>query len=264
MKKYFEVAKVLFKSQLAFRFDIAFNMLFTVTKILFAYIVWGAVFGENEYVAGFTLNSMLTYYVVSSFLSGLDISEGVSWEISSRIRNGTFSKYLVIPVWPEGYFHAQNYGAAAMYMIFNLFAAVVWVFLFRFSFTVTTDLCLLTQAALMVVLGLVFMVQFSFFLGILTFKFGDISAFLMVKGNLVAFATGTMVPLTLLPAGVVSVMRFLPFYYVTYLPSMLIIGRNKEEAGLGLLTLGLWALVFFAINNIAFNRLRKKYDGVGI
>jgi len=42
--KYVEVVKIHFKTQLVWRFDIVFNMLFTLTKILFAYILWGAVF----------------------------------------------------------------------------------------------------------------------------------------------------------------------------------------------------------------------------
>jgi ABC-2 type transport system permease protein len=81
MKKYMEVAKVLFKAQLAWRFDIAFNMLFTVTKILFAYILWGAVFGERMEVAGFTFDAMLSYYIISSFISQMEMSDGVSGEI---------------------------------------------------------------------------------------------------------------------------------------------------------------------------------------
>lgn len=65
--KYIEVAKIHFKTQLVWRFDIVFNMLFTLTKILFAYILWGAVFRQKNIVAGFTFNSMLSYYTISPF-----------------------------------------------------------------------------------------------------------------------------------------------------------------------------------------------------
>ena len=70
------------------------------------------------------------------------------------------------------------------------------------------------------------MIQLNYFLGILAFKFQEIRMFLMIKGNIVAFITGTLVPLVLLPQGIVSAMRFFPFYYVTYLPSMLLIGKK--------------------------------------
>jgi len=264
MRKYLEIGRVLFKAQLSWRFDIAFNMLFTVVKVLFATIVWGAIFGSRDTVAGFTLDAMLTYYIVSSFLSQLEMSEGVSGEISSRIRDGSFSKYMVVPVRMEGHFMARTFGTAALYMIFNLIAAVVWVLLFGIRFTLAGDPALIACAALMVLLGLVFMVQLNFFIGILAFKFQDVWLFLMIKNNLVAFVTGTMVPLALLPEAVVSVMRFFPFYSVTYLPSMLLIGRNAEEALGGLLVLAAWTAALTIGNPLLFRRLRKKYDGVGI
>lgn len=120
MKKYLEVAKILFKAQIVYRFDVAMSVLFTVSKILFAYILWGAVFGQNKTVAGFTFPMMLSYYIISSFLSQIEMSDGVSSEIGDRIRGGSFSKYMVIPIHTQGYFIAQTFGAMAFYLIFNL------------------------------------------------------------------------------------------------------------------------------------------------
>lgn len=264
MRKYLEVAKLLFKAQLAWRADIAVNMLMTVIKILFASVVWGAIFGVRDTVGGFTLQSMLTYYVVSSFLSQLDLSDGICGQISQRIRDGTFSKYMVIPTRPLGHFMAQNFGAVGMYMIFNLIAAFLWVVIFRIEFTITRDPWVLLGAALMVVMGLVFMVQLNFCIGILAFKFQDVWLFRMIEGNLVALITGTMVPLALLPEGLVSAMRLFPFYYVTYLPSMLIIGRGAGELIQGLVTLAAWMGVFAALCPLLYGRMRRRFDGVGI
>lgn len=264
MNKYFAVAKTLFKTQIVWRFDIAFNMLFTITKIIFATVVWSAVFGTRKEVSGFTLNTMLSYYVISSFLSRLEMSDGVSSEINARIRDGSFSKYMVIPSNTFLHFLAQTAGSAAFYSFFNLFAAFAWVLLFRIQFVFTTNILSALTAAVITLLGLVFMVQLNFFLGILTFRFQNIDPFLMIKNNLVAFVTGTMVPLVLLPQGVVTAMRLLPFYYVTYLPSMLFIGRNQNEALPGLLILTFWVLLFIPVNAITYKRLRVRYDGVGI
>jgi ABC-2 type transport system permease protein len=116
----------------------------------------------------------------------------------------------------------------------------------------------------MIVLGLLFMIQLNYFLGILAFKFLDISVFLMMKGNIVAFITGSLVPLVLLPQSIVSVMRFFPFYYVTYLPSMLFVGKNENEALTGIILLLAWLLLLAFINKFSYNRLRVVYDGVGI
>ena len=110
MRKYIEAAKVNFKAQFAWRADVIFNMIFTIAKILFAYLLWHMVFSGREMVSGFTFHSMLSYYIVSSFLSQLEMSERISSEIFQRIRNGTFSKYMIIPISMEGYFVAMEAG----------------------------------------------------------------------------------------------------------------------------------------------------------
>jgi ABC-2 type transport system permease protein len=264
MKKYMEIVKILFKAQIAYRFDVAMTVLFTVTKILFAYILWGAVFGENKTVGGFTFPMMLSYYIISSFLSQIEMSDGVSREISDRIKGGTFSKYMVIPADTQKYFIAQTLGAMAFYLIFIFISTAIWIFVFGVDLTITTSIPLILSAVVMVILGLLFMIQLNYFLGILAFKFQDIGIFLMIKGNIVAFITGSLVPLALLPSSIVSVMRFFPFYYVTYLPSMLLIGKNKSEASIGIIVLAAWLLAFTILNKFAYNRLRVMFDGVGI
>lgn len=264
MGKYVEIIKILFKCQVAYRFDVAMTVLFTVTKILFAYILWGAIFGQSETVAGFTFPEMLSYYIISSFLAQIEMSEAVSREISDGIKGGTFSKYMVIPASTQGYFIARTIGAMAFYLLFIFASTIVWMFVFGVKLTITSSISLILSAVITVILGLLFMIQLNYFLGILAFKFQDIDIFLMIKGNIVAFITGTLIPLALLPSSIVSIMRFFPFYYVTYLPSMLLIGRNKNEAFMGILVLSVWLLVFTILNKFAYNKLRVVYDGVGI
>jgi ABC-2 type transport system permease protein len=192
------------------------------------------------------------------------MSDGVSGEISARIRDGSFSKYMVIPVNIEGHFLAQNVGVIAFYSIFNFIAAVVWIFVFKINFVFTKDISMILSAVIICILGLIFMIELNFFLGILTLKFQDIGLFLMIKNNIIAFITGSIIPLTLVPNAILQVMRFFPFYYVTYLPSMLLIGKNSDEALLGITTLALWLIAFKVINRVTYNRLRVRYDGVGI
>ena len=108
------------------------------------------------------------------------------------------------------------------------------------------------------------MAELNYFLGILTLKFEEISIFLMIKDNLSAFVTGAVIPLALLPEWMTAGMRFLPFYYVTYLPSMLFIGKCEEEAVTGLIVLGVWCMVFLVLNQVTYEHDRIKYDGAGI
>jgi ABC-2 type transport system permease protein len=215
-------------------------------------------------IAGFTFHAMLSYYIINSFLAQLDKSDGIANEISDKIRGGTFSKHMVIPVNIQGYFLAQTLGASAFYFLFNLFAALVWIFIFRIKFVFTANPFMFLSAILIAGMGLIFMLQFNYFLGLLTFIFQDIYLFLMIKSTILLLVTGNMIPLVLLPKTIVDILRALPFYYISYLPSMLMMGRNGEEAGYGIIILAAWIGVFLMVNRFAYNRLRIKYDGVGI
>ena len=264
IKKYCEVAKINFKGCIIWRFDILANLLLTVTKITFAYILWKAVFGENDVIGGFTFYSMLTYYVTGAFLSGADMSKKISTEICTRVISGTFSKYIIIPVNIQIYFMAQNFGRLIFYLLLNMISLFTWIFILQISFSFTNNMYYLGTAAVMALLGLIFMTEFQFFIGILSFKFLEISMFRIIVDNIMVFITGAAIPLSLLPEAVTAVMRFFPFYYIIYLPSMLAIGRNGNEALSGLIIIFAWVLVFFIINNLLYKRLRVLFEGVGI
>lgn len=264
MNKYFEIIKINLKTQLIWRADVAVNMLLTISKILFAYLLWGIIFDGKEHIAGFTYSSMLSYYIISSFLSQLDMSSRISEEITQRIRNGTFSKYMTIPVNIMGYFVAMEIGTIVFYFGFDLIAAVLWVYVFRINFVLTTDCILLLSAVILIVLGLIFMIQLNYLLGILTLKFEEISTFLMIKDNLLALITGTIIPLTLLPESIIDIMKFLPFYYVTYLPTMLLLGQNANEAVSGIVIMVAWCFAFVIINRVTYQTYRVKFDGAGL
>ncbi len=264
MSKYFEIARIYMKAQLVWRADVVFNMIFTIARIVFAYLLWGVIFTGKSTVGGFTFYGMMSYYIVSSFLSQLEMSSGISGEISERIRNGTFSKYLIIPVNAEGYFAAMEAGIVLFYLIFDFLAAAAWIVIFRIQFVFSHDLISILCAVFMIFAGMFFMLQLNFYLGLLTLKYQGIGIFLMIKNNLVALITGTIVPLVLFPEIMVEVMKFLPFYYVTYLPSMLLTGYNQEEAVLGAAVISLWCLVMQVVIKMTWKKYIRKFDGVGI
>jgi len=264
MKKYYEAAKIMFKTQLVYRFDVITGVVFSVFKIFLATVLWGAVFEKKGIVSGFTFHTMLTYYLITSFISQLDQSAAVGWQVSSDIRNGRFSKYMIRPIGIFRYFASQSAGSTAFLLFFNIFAAGVWIFLFQIDFTIISDLNLILAACIMIILGLLFMVQLHYFIGILAFKILDVTALMMMKENIVQFLTGALIPLALLPRAWVHAMTYFPFYYISYLPTMLLLGRNSGECVSGIMILVLWNIAFGIINTFTYKHLKSIYDGVGI
>jgi len=262
--KYFEVFRWSFKMQMVWRFDVAMTVLATIGRILAAFILWRAVFTGTEYVKGFSFDAMLSYYIISSVLNSLDFSNQISGEISYLIRDGGFSKHMVTPMSPFGFFGFMTAGESAFHFGFSFAAALACSFIFGIRMLFAADLLTIIAALVMIPLGLLFMMCFHYFLGILTFKFLSINSFLFLAGNITVFLTGSLVPLSLLPDSIHFIMKLFPFYYVTYLPAMLLSGQSGDEALPGILVLSLWVAAFLILNRFAYNRLRIRYEGVGI
>ncbi|MXP74705.1 ABC transporter permease [Lachnospiraceae bacterium WCA-9-b2] len=264
MKKYLEIAKAYMKAQLIWRSDIFVDVLLSVAKILFAWILWGILFEGKEQIAGLEFHAMISYYIISSYLFQMEKSAEISQQMASMLRNGTFSKYMVIPVQTQGYFVAMEAGKIAFSSGIGFLTMLLWFCLFRIPLKHTASAKILLCGIIMVALGLLFMAQLNYFLGILTLRFEEISIFLMIKDNISAIVTGAVIPLALLPEWVIAGMKIFPFYYVTYLPSMLFIGKCEDEAVTGLFVLSIWCILFIILNQVTYEHDRIKYDGAGI
>ena len=264
MRKYIEITKIYIKTQMVWRADTIFNMLFTISRVIFAVILWKMVFAGRDILAGFTYQTMLTYYIISVFLGQMEQSRDIGYQMNEQIRNGTFSKYMVLPVDMKSYFLAMQLGKMIYYLAFDLLAVIVWVFLFRIQFTITTDVKIVLFALGLTVMGFYFMIQINYYLGLLTLKYEDIGTFLMIKDNIMALITGAIIPLALFPEEVIMLMKIFPFYYVTYLPSMLLLGRCEEEVLIGFVVLVCWCVIMHFLIQATWQSYRKKYDGVGV
>lgn len=264
MKKYWEAFTIAFKTRTAYRFDIAMQVLGGVARVLFAWLLWSSIYKSRVEVAGFTLGTMILYYLIQSFFAQADNTGRIAEELSSQIRAGTFSKFLVLPIKLQTYLFVQSLGSAAYTVIFSLGASVLCLLIFPMQYSFVFRLMDWIQAMALLVLGRVFFSQFHFYLGIMTFKYQDIWMFLMIKSNVLAFLSGTLVPLTLMPKPVLQVMRLTPFYHAAHLPTMLVLGQGGGEALTGMLVLSLWIGFFYFLNKGTYAHLRIRYDGVGI
>jgi len=265
MRKYLEAFRLSYKMQITWRFDVAMTMLSTAGQITAAWIVWQVIFSQNTTVKGFDLGSMLSYYLISSILTSIDFTNQISGEVSDLIRNGKFSGHMVTPMNPLFFFGSMTVGESVFHLGFCVLAALVCAVLLQMNITITHDPARIILALTLIIIGFFFMASYHYTVGVLAFKFLEIGFFLHVQGSIIAFATGSLVPLSLLPENVLYILRFLPFTHVVFTPAMLLCGlADTGEGFFSLAVISSWALIMSAISQYAYKHLRVKYDGVGI
>jgi len=261
--KYIQVAQIMWKSMLAYQVDTWLSAALTGFRVVLAYILWSAVFAGREQVGGYTLPMMITYVLAASLLSSLQNQDALAWQLANEVREGQFSKYLVMPASVSGYFIGAGLGRWLYLLVVNGLAMVVWLVIF--SPWLAAPLSAETLWLLVLVpLGALCMLLFNHAIALLSLKYQDVSGMMILKGSVIEFLSGTLVPLSLFPAQLAGLLHFTPFYYIVYYPTSLLLGNHTEAPALAVIILMGWCLVLYSISEAWFRRARRFYEGVGI
>lgn len=256
------IIRLSFMDRIAFRADSVIAVMCAFARLFFAFALWSAIFDGRPSVAGFSLRQMTAYYLVCTFIYLIDQSEGYVWEFASEIRSGCFGKYLIRPVDPFKYFCSVCSGRT----IFNAIAVTIGgcaaLAVFPGALLVLKPENLL-MAVPIVASGLFSLCLINFMTAMLAFKFQDITAFHMVKTNLIEFLSGLLLPLAILPEPVRFIIALTPFPALASLPAELLLGRGMEDVPRALVVLLLWNVVLYALARLAFKRLSVRYEEVG-
>jgi ABC-2 type transport system permease protein len=249
---------------MAYRYDVFAGAIFSICKILLAWLMWRVIFTSREQVGGYDFASMMTYYIIASFLGRLDQSNGLNWQFCEEIRNGQFGKYIVRPLRPVLYFLSCSYSKSVYVFGVNFIATAAWALIFFKQFRISPDIAYWCLAALVFLLGMNFMIMFNYFLSVLCFRFISIDGLNILKGNLIEFVSGALVPLSVFPAAVEKAFSLLPFYYTVYYPASLLAGRNEGSPLAAVAAMLFWNTVIIVVSALYYKKYVRKFEGAGI
>ena len=263
MHKYLEIGKISIKTQVTYRFDVFLGSLIPFIRVFLAFFLWRTLFNGKNEIGGMSFSMVLTYYIICSFIQRLDQSNGMVWDFAGEIREGRFSKYLVKPISPLGHFVSICLGKTLYILFFTLIAVVFVAFIFKGNFLFPSSVLNLMLSIFIAFLGLIFMILLNYLTALLAFKFTDITGWHLLKGNIVEFLSGALIPLSVLPLWMLNVMKIFPFYYMQFLPASLYLGLRTEEAYTGILIMLIWIFTIWFLAETTYNRFRRLYEGVG-
>jgi ABC-2 type transport system permease protein len=268
MSPYRLVARLALVDRLAYRGDALLALVAAGVRLAFAYALWSAVFAGRAAVAGFNLAQMTAYYLVSIAVFQLDQSEGYVWEFAGEIRRGDFHKYQVRPLDPRRYFYAvclgrTGFNLAVLAAIFTAVAALSAVGGRGIGAFAPSSPAALAAALATAGLGLGALASLNYMTALLAFRFQDITAFHMVKSNLVELLSGLLLPLAVLPPWLSVFCAWTPFPALASLPAELWLGRGWEGLPAALARLAAWNVGLYLAAGALYRRLAERYEGVG-
>jgi ABC-2 type transport system permease protein len=264
-QKYGHAFLVGLQSNLVYRWNFAIRGFFSLFHLAVVFILWGAAYAATPNIGGFALGQTITYFVMLIVLQFFIGAFSEDYQISEEIRNGLINQFLLKPI---NYFSYRfSIYAAARFVSGSLVLVPLLValpFLHQYL-TFSYDGWRLALGLPATALAAVIQFSIAYCFGMLTFWFLEIQGFVILSMAIESFLGGQVFPLDLLPAGVLRVAEYLPFYYQMYFPAAIFTGRINDPL-VALRGLGIelcWVILLLAGTQLLWSRGLRRHTAVG-
>ena len=226
------------------------------------YFVWKAVFlsSSGETFMGFTMEDMVVYLFVSFLTDYLTYSDG-AFTVGEEIIEGSIAMRMIRPCSFEMCFLFQELGSRLISAAMIFAPIVIGVEVYRFVITGMIRFNIIHFLIYLFSLIIAYLINFYFnvIYGFMAFFFKNLWGTSLMKETLVGFLSGGTIPLAFLPAGLATVLNWLPFASLRYTPIMIYMGMYSTGEIIWRIGLQLfWLLVMFGLSKIVWNSAVKR------
>lgn len=254
---YLYVYKVQILKSMAYKFDVYGNIIMQTIIMIATAFFWKALFQNADNMGGVTVDTMLSYTVVSSMISVL-LTTNVEWRITDSVKKGTIAVDMMRPVNIFKVFFAENLGTVTALIFQNLLP----IFIIG-SVLIKVPVPGSLQDGVLFILSLVLAFFINWYLAVIfgmwAFKVIEMSALIQVKKHLLRLLSGSMIPVWFFPEWLRGVLECMPFVYIYQMPIRIYVGQYTPEIlQKGLLLQIVWLIVLYLVKVFLEKRVTKS------
>jgi ABC-type uncharacterized transport system, permease component len=247
-RKYLPFTQAGIQSLLSYRLDFFLYRIGDVLTAFVTYFVWRAVFLSSSHpqLNGFTINQMVIYIFLSFLTTELSSSDG-TWTIGEEVKDGSIAMRLLKPINFNATYLFEEIGhkivSAGMIIPPLLGGMIVYQFFNPnvVPFNLENLVLFLFSALLAYLINFYFNVCYGFS----AFVFKNLWGSNHMKNAIVAFMSGTLIPLAFYPQLLGKILQFFPFASLVYTPVMIYMGKYDINQLYLVIFLQLFWLIFF-------------------
>lgn len=216
---YVEMIRIRFLTMLAYRTNYYSGILVYTINIGAYYFLWSAIYAGRDTLGGLDVGQMTTYVAVAWMARAFYFNH-IDREIALEIREG---KVAVELIRPYNYLLSKTMQAFGEGLFRLLFFSVPGLFLIWLIFPIQFQAEGITwfYFALSVVLSFLINTQINLLTGLLTFFFFNNDGLMWAKRITIDLFSGLLLPISFYPAWAQTIMGWLPFQGISYIPSMI-------------------------------------------
>jgi ABC-2 type transport system permease protein len=265
------IFRIALEERLAYRGDFALGTLMRFLPIITQIFLWAAVFesvgggGATARLAGYTLDDMIAYYLLSMLARAFSSMPGLASSVAKQIREGEIKKYIVQPIDLIGFMLlGRTAHKIAYYTISTLPFALVFFLCRGYFENGWPSAEILLAFVLSCLLGFLLGYFMDLCIGLIGFWFLEVSSLLFIYMLLNFFLSGHMFPLDLLSEPWKTIVDWLPFKYMAYFPAAVFLEKiPREQLWWQVGAEAAWLLALIGLARVLYSRGLKRYSGYG-
>ena len=261
-KTYTPFTRAGMQEMVAYRANFICFFIGEIMSAFIMYFVWKAVFlsSSGDTFMGFTMEDMVVYLFISFLTDYLTYSDG-AFAVGEEIIEGSIAMRMIRPCSFEMCFLFQELGSRLISAAMIFAPMVIGVEVYRFVITGMIRFDIVHFLFYLFSLIIAYMINFYFnvIYGFMAFFFKNLWGTSLMKETLVGCLSGGTIPLAFLPAGIATVLNFLPFASLRYTPIMIYMGMYSIGEILWRIGLQIfWMFVMFGISKLVWNSAVKR------
>jgi len=247
---------------MAYRFRLVLWILSDYVYIVASYFLWRAIFASTEtgMMGGFAFQDMVVYILLMAAVGRITWSPA-GWIIGMEVRDGSIAMNLIRPI----SYSTRIFFCAMGDNLFNVFVSAGPLFIIVGAFF--NDVTTLAQVGLFAVSVFLSFCIYHFFdmcFSMISFYTTYVWGLQMLKGALLRFLSGAIIPFAFFPEALNRFFELLPFAGLGYTPVMIFLGNYQGTEIL--LFMGLqvfWALFFWGFSLLLWRWAIKRLTILG-
>ncbi len=266
MRKYLHVINVGIQNTLTYRVNFLFRASFGLIPLIATIYLWRAVFAskEGDKVAGYTIASMISYYVIVTIVDALTAVAEDDWQIAAEIREGTISQFLLKPIDFLWYRLCLFFSGRLIYTVVAIVPVGLFIFFMRQYLVAPPSPGIF--ACFLVSMFMTALLQFflAYTMALLAFWVLEVSTFIFMLYAIEYLVGGHLFPLDILPPTVTHALSYTPFPYQLFFPVSIYLGQSTGDAlWRGMIIQATWTVLSYFLARIVWNKGIKKYSAFG-
>lgn len=255
-EKTLEIIKMSIKLTLAYVASIWVRIVVGIVQISIFYYIWMAVYSEKTVIFGIDKGQIITYIILSRIIY-MQVSGDTSMS-GGIVSSGQIAVELLKPIDLQLYSYIARIGDFISFgTVISAPVFIIAVMLFGISFPLTLSSGLLFVISVIIATTISFLIEFI--AGLITYYIINAWGLMILRGAIISFFSGAMVPLNFFPQWLKNVADLLPFKDMVYTPISIYLGiASGYQALYAILFQFVWVLVLFIISRVFYNAAIKK------